>query len=147
VAEAKGPIAGPRKQHKDQSPDRKAHPIGEKRTIMKNQRHRSKRRIRYVVVGLGDITQGAILPGFTNAGKNSELAALISDDPKKLKQLSKLYRVPDTCGYEDYDAFLRSDRVDAVYLALPNSLHRDFAVRAANAGLHVLSEKPLATTE
>ena len=55
--------------------------------------------------------------------------------------------MPDTCGYEDYDAFLRSDRVDAVYLALPNSLHRDFAVRAANAGLHVLSEKPLATTE
>jgi glucose-fructose oxidoreductase len=37
--------------------------------------------------------------------------------------------------------------VDAVYIALPNSLHRDFAVRAANAGVHVLSEKPLATTE
>jgi len=114
---------------------------------MKNQKHPSKRRIRYAVVGLGDIAQGAVLPGFTNAGKNSELTALISDDPKKLKQLSKQYHVPDTCGYEDYDAFLRSDRVDAVYLALPNSMHRDYAVRAANAGLHVLSEKPLATTE
>jgi predicted dehydrogenase len=114
---------------------------------MKNSNNNSKRKIRYAVVGLGDIAQGAVLPGFKNAGKNSELAALISDDPEKLKGLSKHYRVSNTCGYDDYDAFLRSGKVDAVYIALPNSLHRNFAVRAANAGVHVLCEKPLATTE
>jgi len=87
---------------------------------MKHQNTTPKKKIRYAVVGLGDIAQAAVLPGFTNAGVNSELAALIWDDPKKLKQLSKYYRVPDTCGYDDYDALLRSDKVDAVYLALPN---------------------------
>jgi glucose-fructose oxidoreductase len=112
---------------------------------MKNPK--SKKKIRYAVVGLGDIAQGAVLPGFSNASANSELVALISDDPKKLKQLEKIYRVEDTCGYDGYDVFLRSGKVDAVYLALPNSLHREYAVRAANAGIHVLSEKPLAVTE
>jgi glucose-fructose oxidoreductase len=114
---------------------------------MKHQNNSSKKKIRYAVVGLGDIAQVAVLPGFANASANSELTALISDDPKKLKQLSKYYQVSNTCGYDDYDAFLRSDRVDAVYLALPNNLHREFAVRAAKAGIHVLSEKPLAVTE
>ena len=109
--------------------------------------NKSKKKIRYAVVGLGDIAQGAILPGFGNASANSELVALISDDPKKLKQIAKIYRIEETCGYDGYDVFLRSGKVDAVYLALPNSLHREYAVRAANAGIHVLSEKPLAMTE
>lgn len=114
---------------------------------MKQPKQDSKKKIRYAVVGLGDIAQSAVLPGFKNAGKNSELTALISDDPTKLKVLSKHYGVSHVCDYRDYDAFLRSGKVDAVYIALPNSLHRDFAVRAAGAGMHVLNEKPLATTE
>jgi glucose-fructose oxidoreductase len=88
-----------------------------------------------------------VLPAFSNARKNSKLTALVSDDPRKLKTLSRQYDVADICGYQDYDAFLRSGKFDAVFIALPNSLHRDFAVRAAKAGIHVLSEKPLAVTE
>lgn len=117
-----------------------------KNSINKSQ-STSKRKIRYAVVGLGDIAQGAVLPGFENATRNSELTALISSDVTKLKELSRHYDVRDACGYDDYDAFLRSGRVDAVYIALPNSMHREFAVRAAYAGVHVLCEKPLATTE
>lgn len=103
--------------------------------------------VRYAVVGLGHIAQNSVLPAFANAGRNSQLAALISDDPKKLRALSRHYYAPHTCRYEDYDAFLRSGEVDAVYVALPNSMHCDFAVRAANAGIHVLCEKPLALDE
>ncbi len=114
---------------------------------MKPTKSAAKAAIRYAVVGLGHIAQTAVLPGFSNAASNSVIAALVSDDPKKLKQLSQYYRVTATCGYDDYDALMGSGTVDAVYIALPNSLHRDFAVRAANAGVHVLSEKPLATTE
>lgn len=106
-----------------------------------------KRKVRYAVVGLGNIAQSAVLPGFTSAQANSELAALISNDPSKLRELSRYYDVPETCDYDDYDAFLRNDIVDAVYLTVPNSLHREFAVRAADAGVHVLCEKPLAVTE
>jgi glucose-fructose oxidoreductase len=107
----------------------------------------TSKKIRYAVVGLGDLSQRAILPAFANARKNSELVGLISDDPRKLDKLSKLYRVPDTCSYRDYDTYLRSNRIDAVYIVLPNSLHADYAIRAAKAGIHVLCEKPLARTE
>ncbi len=108
---------------------------------------KSARRVRYAVVGLGDIAQGAVLPAFANARNNSELTALISDDPVKLKALARRYRVGITCDYRDYEVFVHSDEIDAVYIALPNSLHREYAVRAANAGKHVLCEKPLAVTE
>jgi predicted dehydrogenase len=58
-----------------------------------------------------------------------------------------LYGVTRRCTYEQYDDLLRSGEIDAVYIALPNSMHADFAVRAARAGVHVLCEKPMAVTE
>lgn len=103
--------------------------------------------IRYAVVGLGHIAQAAVLPAFAHARKNSKLVALVSDDPKKLKVLSHHYRVANTFSYQDYEVCLRSGEVDAVYIALPNNLHCDFAVRAAKAHVHVLCEKPLAVDE
>lgn len=106
-----------------------------------------KQKIRYAVVGMGDIAQSAVLPAFANARVNSELVMLISDDTKKLKELHRHYPHVETCDYSSYDACLRSGLMDAVYIALPNSLHHDFAVRAARAGVHVLCEKPLAVTE
>lgn len=114
----------------------------------KNSRHarNSHGQVRYAVVGLGHIAQVAVLPAFQHAG-NSRLAALVSDDLVKRQKLGRKYKVAQTCGYEDYDAILRSGEINAVYIALPNSLHREFAVRAARAGVHILCEKPLAVTE
>src|SRR5690242_19480760 len=83
---------------------------------------RKRRRIRYAVVGLGHIAQAAMLPAFRHA-RNSELAALVSDDAHKLEVLRKRYRVKHTCGYDDLDELLKSGEVDAVYIALPNHLH------------------------
>jgi predicted dehydrogenase len=102
--------------------------------------------VRYAVVGLGYISQSAVLPAFNNARRNSRLAALVSDDPKKLKLLGRRYGVGKLCSYAEYDELLGSGDIDAVYIALPNSQHRDYTVRAANAGIHVLCEKPLADT-
>jgi predicted dehydrogenase len=104
-------------------------------------------RVRYAVVGLGHIAQVAVLPAFAHAKKNSQLTALVSDDPHKLKQLSRRYEVPYCYSYRQYDQCLREGNIDAVYIALPNSLHCDYAVRAAKAGVHVLCEKPMAVTE
>jgi predicted dehydrogenase len=106
-----------------------------------------KRKIRYAVVGEGYISQAAVLPAFAHAQKNSELVALVSGDPVKLKQLSKKYEVPRTYAYEEYDECLKSGEVDAVYIALPNNMHREYTVRAARTGVHVLCEKPMAVTE
>lgn len=98
-------------------------------------------KIRYAVVGLGYIAQVAVLPAFAKA-KNSELVALVSDDSKKLSKLSKKYKVPLTYSYDQYEECLNSGEVDAVYIALPNSMHRDYTVAACRAGIHVLCEKP-----
>src|SRR5580698_7777697 len=110
-------------------------------------RNGSRKKIRYAVVGLGHIAQNAILPSFVHARENSELTALVSDDPAKLRVLSRRYGVRNCFDYDDYEICLRSGEIDAVYIALPNNLHQNYCVRAAEAGIHVLCEKPLAVTE
>lgn len=114
---------------------------------MDQQNKTKNRKIRYAVVGLGHIAQVAVLPAFEHARRNSELAALVSDDPEKLRTLSKRYDVEQTFSYAEYDNCLRSGGIDAVYIALPNHLHADYTIRAAKASIHVLCEKPMAVTE
>jgi len=104
----------------------------------------TKGKVRYAVVGLGYIAQVAVLPAFANARKNSELVALVSGNPKKLKALGKRYGVERLYAYESYGECLAD--VDAVYIALPNEMHRAYTVAAAEAGVHVLCEKPLGVT-
>lgn len=103
-----------------------------------------KRLIRYAVVGCGHIAQAAVLPAFANARRNSRLVAIVSGDPVKREQLARKYQIDKACAYDDYDALLKSGELDAVYIALPNSLHAEYAERAARAGVHVLCEKPMA---
>lgn len=98
------------------------------------------------MVGLGHIAQIAILPAFAQAKQNSTLAALVSDDREKLRKLSRRYGIRRVCSYDDADDLFESGEVDAVYIALPNSMHRVYTERAARAGLHVLCEKPMAVT-
>jgi predicted dehydrogenase len=112
-----------------------------------NRARRQGKKIRYAVVGLGHIAQVAILPAFSHATRNSELRALVTDDPKKANQLRKRYRVPFTYQYDAYAECLRSGEIDAVYIALPNSMHHAYALPALNSGIHVLCEKPLAIDE
>jgi glucose-fructose oxidoreductase len=104
------------------------------------------KRIRYAVIGLGYIAQIAVLPAFKNARANSELAALVSDDEQKLQVLGRRYDVPNLTTYDGVDELFNSGEIDAVYIALPNNQHKDYTIRAASAGLHVLCEKPMATT-
>ncbi|MBA3613473.1 MAG: Gfo/Idh/MocA family oxidoreductase [Nitrospirales bacterium] len=101
-------------------------------------------KIRYAVVGLGYIAQVAVLPAFAHAKKNSELAAFISDDPQKLKQLGRKYGINGLYSYDQYEECLEREEIDAVYIALPNHLHCEYTVRAAKSGVHVLCEKPMA---
>jgi len=107
----------------------------------------AKQKVRYAVVGLGHIAQAAVLPAFKNASKNSELTAFVSGDPVKHRTLGKRYGVDQHCSYAEYDELMESGEVDAVYIALPNSMHHEFTLRAARAGIHVLCEKPLAISE
>jgi predicted dehydrogenase len=90
-----------------------------------------KRAIRYAVIGLGHIAQAAVLPAFAHAKSNSTLAALVSGQPKKLKALGRRYGVTHLCDYQDADTLFMSGEIDAVYIAVPNDMHKEFTVRAA----------------
>ena len=106
---------------------------------------KAQKKVRYAVVGLGHIAQVAVLPAFAHA-KNSELAALITGDPKKQQKLSRIYGVP-AFHYDGFEQAVEEQEIEAVYIALPNTQHRPFTERAARAGVHVLCEKPMATSE
>jgi predicted dehydrogenase len=103
-------------------------------------------KVRYAVMGLGNIAQVAVLPAFAHAQENSELVALISSDEKKLTTLAERYHINITGSYDDLDRILASGAIDALYVATPNTEHRRALERAAKARVHVLCEKPLAAS-
>ena len=104
-------------------------------------------RIRFAVIGLGWIAQSAVLPAFAGARRNSRLEALVSDDETKLKVLGSKYKVTKLYSYDELDRCLADSELDAVFIALPNTMHRTYTEAAARAGKHVLCEKPMAMTE
>jgi glucose-fructose oxidoreductase len=103
--------------------------------------------VRYAVIGLGWIAQSAVLPAFRGARRNSKLVALVSDDPTKLRVLGSKYGVDRRYSYEQLPRCLEDPELDAVFVALPNTMHRAYTEAAARAGKHVLCEKPMAMTE
>lgn len=107
---------------------------------------RSAHPLRFAVIGLGHIAQAAVLPAFRHARPHVELAALVSGTRSKLRTLGKRYGVKLLSSYEDADKLFGSGAIDAVYVATPNTEHTEWVIRAANAGLHVLCEKPLASS-
>ena len=102
--------------------------------------------VRYAVVGAGWISQAAFLPGVAQSG-NSVVTALVTGDEAKATALADRYGIEHVHGYADYDQLLNSGDIDAIYLALPNDMHRQYALPALQRGIHVLLEKPMATSE
>lgn len=102
-------------------------------------------KVRYAVVGAGWIAQEAFMPGIGQT-ENSEIAAIVTGNAEAARKLSGFHRVPYILPYDRYDGMIEAGTVDAVYIALPNSLHADYAIRALKHGVHALVEKPLAVT-
>ena len=103
------------------------------------------RKVRYAVVGLGWIAQAAFMPSVEHTG-NSEMVALVTGHEEKAQELGKKYGVWKHYTYDEYDEMLASGEVDAVYLALPNFEHAEYAVKTLQAGIHLLLEKPMAVS-
>jgi len=105
------------------------------------------KRIRYAIVGLGRISMDHFMPA-VKSSSTTEVTALVSGHPDKAKRQAAMYGVPDSSiyTYENFDRIRDNPNVDAVYIALPNSMHAEYTIRAAQAGKHVLCEKPMATT-
>lgn len=103
------------------------------------------RRVGYAVVGLGRIAERAVLPAFRHA-RRAKLIALVSGDEKKARRLASSFGATDYYSCQDYALCLSHPKVEAVYIATNNSTHAEYTRRAAAAGKHVLSEKPMAST-
>lgn len=101
----------------------------------------------YCIVGLGRISMQHFMPA-VKMSKKSRVTALVSGHRDKAERMAAEYGVPSGSiyNYENYDEIGKNPDIDAVYIALPNSMHAEYTIRAAKAGKHVLCEKPMATS-
>ena len=99
------------------------------------------------LLGLGGYSSGQLAPALQET-QRCRLAAVVTGTPAKADRWQKKYNLPASClyNYENFDRIADNRDVDIVYVVTPNALHRDFVVRAAKAGKHVICEKPMATT-
>jgi predicted dehydrogenase len=106
-----------------------------------------KARLGVAVVGRGHLALNQILPGFGRA-KNVRVTALVSGEGDKARAVAAQYGVPEThlYDYASFDKLRDNPDVDIIYIVLPNAMHMEYALRAAQAGKHVLCEKPMATS-
>ncbi|WP_131194399.1 Gfo/Idh/MocA family protein [Lichenihabitans psoromatis] len=105
------------------------------------------KRLGVAVVGLGHLSLGEILPGFGQS-KSVKVVALVSGHREKARAVAAEYNVPERALYDyaSFDSIKNNPEIDFVYIVLPNAMHLEFVTRAAQAGKHVLCEKPMATT-
>jgi D-xylose 1-dehydrogenase (NADP+, D-xylono-1,5-lactone-forming) len=99
------------------------------------------RKIKWGVLGYARIARGSVIPAIQRSS-NAEFYAVASRDKAKLKECYEECSVPKS--YESYDELLNDPDVEAVYIPLPNALHKEWTIKAAQKGKHVLCEKPIA---
>mgnify|MGYP001451748092 CR=1 FL=1 len=104
----------------------------------------TSRTLRWGILGTAQIALNRLIPAIRESRFN-EAVAIASRDAAKAKRIAEQLDIPS--AYGSYEDLLKDDAVDAVYVPLPNHLHKKWAMKAAEAGKHVLCEKPLALTE
>ena len=105
------------------------------------------RKLRWCIVALGRISMNEFMPGL-KISRTGTITAIVSGHREKAEKQAALYGVPSSAiyNYENMDEIRHNKNIDAVYIALPNSMHAEYTIRAAKAGKHVLCEKPMATS-
>ncbi len=103
--------------------------------------------IGWCVVALGRISMGHFMPAM-KMSQTGKIVAIVSGHRDKAEKQAAIYGVPTNAiyNYENMDAIRDNKEIDAVYIALPNSMHAEYTIRSAKAGKHVLCEKPMATS-
>jgi xylose dehydrogenase (NAD/NADP) len=101
-------------------------------------------KLKWGILGCAGIAKRAVIPGLKRSELN-EVAAIASRSLDNAKKTAEELDIPT--AYGSYEELLADPSIDAVYIPLPNHLHREWTIRAAEAGKHILCEKPLALTE
>lgn len=99
------------------------------------------------LVGLGGYAGGQLAPALQET-EHCYLAGIVTGTPQKAIDWKAKYIIPDAniYNYENFDDIKNNKDTDIVYVVLPNALHAEYVVRAAQAGKHVICEKPMAIT-
>jgi len=106
----------------------------------------SERKVGYAIIGLGRIADH-FMRGIQDT-TNSKVVALVSGHPDKAARIAEQYGVKKSSiyNYQNMDSFRDNPEIEAVYVALPNSMHAEYTIRSAKAGKNVLCEKPMAVS-
>jgi hypothetical protein len=97
------------------------------------------------LVGLGGYATGQLAPALQQT-ENCYLAGIVTGTPSKAEQWKTKYSIPagNIYDYNSFDKIKDNPDIDIIYVVLPNSMHKEYVIRAAAAGKHVISEKPMA---
>lgn len=98
-------------------------------------------RIKWGILGNATIARKCVIPAIVGS-TNGRVHAIASRKPRETEALAKQYNV--SYIYSQYESLLDNDQIDAIYIPLPNHLHKPWTIRALESGKHVLCEKPLA---
>jgi len=99
------------------------------------------------LVGLGNYATNQLGPALQETSL-CYLNGIVTGTPAKIDKWKQQYNIPDknVYNYENFDNIADNDSIDVVYVVLPNSMHKEFVIRAAKAGKHVFCEKPMGLT-
>jgi glucose-fructose oxidoreductase len=106
-----------------------------------------KDRLGVALVGLGYYSTDLLAPALQQT-KNCWLAGIVTGTPAKAETWKAKYNIPEKniYNYGNIDQLANNADIDVVYIVLPPSMHREYVIKAANAGKHVWCEKPMAIT-
>lgn len=113
----------------------------------KNMSTTKKDKLGIALVGLGSYAGGQLAPALQQT-EHCYLAGIVTGTPSKASSWKERYGIPEKniYNYENFDSIKDNPDIDIVYVVLPNSMHAEYTIRAAEAGEHVICEKPMAIT-
>lgn len=106
---------------------------------------KEQKKLGIALIGLGYYSTGLLMPALEQT-QQVKLVGLVTGSPEKAKLYGEKYNIPkeNIYNYQNFDDIVKNPAIDVVYIVLPNSMHKEFTIRAAKAGKHVICEKPMA---
>ncbi|MDQ6469043.1 Gfo/Idh/MocA family oxidoreductase [Flavobacterium sp. LHD-80] len=111
-----------------------------------NQKPYTGKKLNVALCGLGNYASR--LADGIQASQYCNLTGIVTGTPEKAIQWKTKFNIPEKniYNYENFDEIIKNKDIDLVYVVTPNGLHKEFVIRAAKAGKHVITEKPMAIT-
>jgi len=106
--------------------------------------NKKKEKLGIALVGLGSYSGGQLAPALQET-QHCYLAGIVTGTPSKATRWQQQYNISkkNTYNYENFDSIAENDDIDIVYVVLPVAMHKEYTIRAARAGKHVICEKPM----